>query len=187
MPERLYRGDGEYYEAKLHRVMKRLGVQDYTWDWSRWSCWVQFRYKGQLYRFEHSVQKAQEHKQRIRYGVEAFAQLVLALEDLARLVERGIYDLQQWIEGMKALPEPLPSWCAILGFDHLPKTVEEVHARFRELAKQRHPDAGGSPEQFQALMRARDEAIAHLTAGAAGHPGNGTGAVTAHKGTVGRA
>ena len=163
MPERLYKRDGSYYEQKLARVMKRLRVADYTWDWSRWGCWVQFLYKGQLYRFEHSVAKAQSRGQRVHSGLDAFAQLVLALEDLARLVERGIYDLQQWIEGMRALPAPLPPWCAVLGFDSLPSSVAQVHERFRELAKQRHPDSGGTAQQFQELLRARDEALAYLT------------------------
>lgn len=164
MAERCYKYNGDHYEQKLHRVMKRLGVRDYHWNWDRWGCWVQFTYRDSLYRFEHSVQKARERKQPIRYGYEAFAQVVLALEDLARLVERGIYDLQTWVVGMRALPEPLPEWCRILGLGHRPRSVEEVHERFRARAKVCHPDGGGSPEQFQALLKARDEALAWLAA-----------------------
>ena len=163
MAERLYKGDGEHYERKLHRVMKRLGVTNYDWNWDRYGSWVQFHYKGDLYRFEHTVRKARERKQPIRYGYEAFAQLVLALEDLARLVERGIYDLQTWIEGMRALPSPLPDWCQVLGLTTYPRSVEEIQERFREMAKLRHPDGGGTPEQFQELLRARDEAMTWIT------------------------
>ena len=93
------------YEAKLEKVMARLGVEQYDYDWSRFECWVSFTYKGQLYRFSHSVQNAQEHGVNIKYGSDVFAQVVLSLEDLARMVERGIYDLGTWVAGMKYLPE----------------------------------------------------------------------------------
>ena len=95
----------ELYEDKLVRVMARLGIEegDYNYDWSRQECWVEFRYKGELYRFSHSVKNAQEHGISLQYGSDAFAQVVLSLEDLARMVERGIYDLSTWVAGMKAL------------------------------------------------------------------------------------
>lgn len=53
----------ELYEDKLVRVMARLGIEegDYNYDWSRQECWVEFRYKGEYYRFSHSVKNAQEH------------------------------------------------------------------------------------------------------------------------------
>ena len=34
------------YEAKLEKVMGRLGVENYDYDWSRFECWVSFTYKG---------------------------------------------------------------------------------------------------------------------------------------------
>ena len=95
-------GDVSTYEGKLENVMKRLGAEEYNFDWSRTACWVEFRYKGQLYRFEHSVENAKMHGQHIVYGSDVFAQVVLALEDLARMTERGIYELQTWNIGMKA-------------------------------------------------------------------------------------
>lgn len=155
-------GSPKAYERKLHRVMQRLGVESYSFDWGRAEAWVQFTYRGQLYRFEHGVKKARDRGIKIAYGSDAFAQLVLALEDLARIVERGIYDLQLWVEGMKYLPPApeLPECFRVLGFDRVPERAEEVTARFRELAKRLHPDAGGSAQAFQALMQARDEALA---------------------------
>ena len=92
------------YEAKLEKVMTRLGVDQYDYDWSRFECWVSFVYKGQNYRFSHSVENARAHGVNIRYGSDVFAQVVLSLEDLARMVERGIYDLSTWVSGMKYLP-----------------------------------------------------------------------------------
>ena|SRR5690606_15929118 len=96
-----------------------------------------------------------------RYGSDCFAQVVLALEDLARIVERGIYDLSTWVSGLKALPPvvEVPSFFRVLGFTEIAAGVEEVKTRYRSLAKQLHPDAGGSAEDFQALKRAAEQAI----------------------------
>ncbi len=55
---RKYKGTREEYEQKLGRVMGRLGVQVYDYDWSRRGCWVQMVYAGRAYRFENSVDKS---------------------------------------------------------------------------------------------------------------------------------
>lgn len=142
------------YEAKLEKVMARLGVESYDYDWSRFECWVSFTYKGQPYRFSHSVKNAQEHGVNIRYGSDVFAQVVLSLEDLARMVERGIYDLSTWVAGMKYLPaaETVEPCFIALGFPKRPATVEDVKTRFKMLAKALHPDAGGNADAFNTLM-----------------------------------
>lgn len=147
------------YEAKLEKVMTRLGVEKYDYDWSRFKCWVEFFYKGQPYRFEHSVENAQAHGVNIRYGSDVFAQVVLSLEDLARMVERGIYDLSTWVAGMKCLPAAadIPPCLKALQFEELP-TEAELQKRFRQLSKVAHPDSGGSEAQFIALKTAYDEA-----------------------------
>ena len=151
------------YEAKLEKVMSRLGVDKYDYDWSRFKCWVEFFYKGQPYRFEHSVENAQAHGVKIQYGSDVFAQVVLSLEDLARMVERGIYDLSTWVAGMKCLPASadIPACFKVLQFNELP-TPEELQKRFRQLSKVAHPDGGGSEEQFISLKSAYDEALEML-------------------------
>lgn len=143
-------GDPENYERKLQRVMERFGTDEYNYNWDRYGCYVQFRYKGQLYQFEHSVEKAKAHGIDIKYGSDAFAQLVLGLEDLARLAERGIYELQTWLEGMRFLPPPVevPEFFMFMGFDRIPSNVTEVEDRYRVLIKKYHPDAGGNAELF---------------------------------------
>lgn len=145
--------DYKTYENKLERVMGRLGIENYDYDWSRTECWVTFTYKGEYYRFTHSVKNAQEHGVMIAYGSDAFAQLVLALEDLARMVERGIYDLGTWVSGMKYLPEGkgIPSCFTFLGFTTMPTTEEQIKTNYRRLAKVMHPDTGGNAESFRAL------------------------------------
>lgn len=153
--------DAEVYERKLAKVMERLAVQDFNWNWDRYGAWVQFRYRGELYQFDHSVEKARARGVNLTYGSDAFAQIVLALEDLARMVERGIYDLSTWVAGMKMLPPAveIPSFFRVLGFEQIPTDVEEVKARYRSLSKQLHPDAGGQQEDFEALKKAAEQAV----------------------------
>ena len=159
MARKKYSGGFEEYESKLKRVMERLGVKQYKYDWSRNECFIEFTYKNQYYRFEHSLHKAAEHKQNIHYSSDLFAQLVKTLEDIARMVERGIYDLSTWIEGMKTLPpkKQIPQCFVTLGFDNIP-TMDELKNRFRILAKESHPDSGGNPELFCLYKSAYEEA-----------------------------
>lgn len=50
-----------------------------------------------------------------------------------------------------------------MGFDHIP-TMDELRKRHRELAKQRHPDAGGSTKQFHELQDAYLACVKELEA-----------------------
>ena len=148
------------YEAKLEKVMGRLGVEKYDYDWSRRECWIEFYYKGQLYRFDHSIDNAKAHGINIQYGSDVFAQVVLSLEDLARMVERGIYDLSTWVAGMKYLPQAksVKPCFSFLQFDQTP-SIGELKSRYRSLCKVYHPDAGGTEEQFIKLRAAYEECL----------------------------
>lgn len=152
MAGRLYTGD---YERKLFRVMERLEVPEekFNFEKDRAGCFIEFTYKGQLYRFEHSLDKAEASGQRITYTADLFAQLVMSLEDIARMTERGIYELSAWIAGMKALPSspPLEAYFVALGFTQRPTTEDEVKARYKQMAKALHPDAGGDDTAFMDL------------------------------------
>lgn len=163
MPTKQYQNP-ETYEKKLHKVMERFGVEKYDWDYNRHGSWITFVYKGQLYRFEHTVESAQKLGLSIHFGSDAFAQLVLALEDLARIVSRGIYDLSAWVSGMKALPETseFPWWIHNLGLSDYPQSKEEIDKAFKRMALVKHPDKGGSSEQFLLLSSARDEAYSYI-------------------------
>ena len=151
------------YEEKLENVMQRLGVEKYNYNWDRFSCWVEFYYKGQLYRFEHSIENAKNHDQNVKYGSDIFAQVVLSLQDIARMVERGIYDLSTWVAGMKALPAKanIPECFLLLGFQELPDQ-DQLHDRYKSLVKTAHPDAGGNADYFMQIKTAYDQAVAYL-------------------------
>jgi DnaJ-class molecular chaperone len=86
------------------------------------------------------------------------------LEDLARIAERGIYDLQAWVEGMKYLPPvvEIPSFFKLLGFTSIPADAAEVKDRYRTLAKQMHPDTGGNVEDFIQLQKAAEQALKYF-------------------------
>ena len=155
------------YEAKLEKVMARLGVEQYDYDGSRFECWVSFTYKGQPYRFSHSVTNAKAHGVNIKYGSDVCAQVVLSLEDRARMVERGIYDLSTWVAGMKYLPAAveLPDCFRVLQFEAIPEDRQEVDRQFKRLAKVAHPDAGGTEQQFRVLQAAREQALGWFDGG----------------------
>lgn len=151
----------EFYEKKLLTVMERLEIKTHSYNWDRFGCWVDFTYKDHPYRFEHSIDKAKAKGIELKYGSDAFAQVVLSLEDIARMVERGIYDLQTWVEGMKFLPPviEIPSFFQFLGFTSIPSSTEDVKERYRTLAKQMHPDAGGNTKKFIKLKEASEHGI----------------------------
>ena len=124
---------------------------------------MSFNVGHDLYRFDHSIEKTAglAAEARLHYGTDCFCQIVLSLEDIARMTERGIYKLQQWIEGMKALPAgvTLPDFLVRLGFDHEPASEEEINEHWRPLAKQYHPDAGGNEVDFKRLEDDRQRAL----------------------------
>jgi len=160
--KKIYSGN---YEAKLARVMERLGAESYNYDWSRADCFIEFTYHGQLYRFEHSLKKAEASGQHIVYVSDLFAQLVISLEDIARMSERGIYQLSAWIEGMKALPAPraaVPPCFQAMGFTDLPESAEDIKVQYKRMAKVMHPDAGGSAAAFDALTASYKACLEYL-------------------------
>jgi hypothetical protein len=167
MPKKIY-ADADNYERKLRRVMERFGVNDdYNFNYDRFGGWVEFRYKGQLYKFEHSVKKAKESGQKVQVGSDCFAMIVLALEDLARIVERGIYDLSSWIAGMQYLPSPveMPESFRILGFEKMPTSTKDVDVKYRKLAQLYHPDKeGGDADEFEKIKIAAEQSKKHLEA-----------------------
>lgn len=167
----------DMYEKKLKRVMERLGATDYSWDWGRKTCFVEFSYKGKQWRFENSVDASCKNGFPLEHGSDAFAVVVLDLESIARMTEHGTFDLDAGeIRGLKQLPAHgsntqefplkasmnLPDCFKILQFDHMPLQKSEVEERFKSLCKSAHPDKGGSSERFQVLLRAREEALGYI-------------------------
>ena len=164
MPATKRYAGASYYETKLEKVMEKFGVEEFNFNWDRHSAWVEFRLEGELYRFDHSINKAKEAGENLVYGSDAFAQIVLALEDLARIVNRGIYQLKTWVAGMRYLPPPIeiPSFFATLGFTTIPTSTADVKQRYRDLAKQMHPDQKGQNDDFLLLKTASEQALKYM-------------------------
>lgn len=63
--------------------------------------------------------------------------------------------------GFLALPAPARTpWRKVLGEA---TTKEEIEARYRQIARQRHPDTGGSQEAMAELNLARADALKEIT------------------------
>jgi hypothetical protein len=161
---KFYKDPPEAYEKKLHRVMSRIGSDHYDYDYGRRDAWVEFFLYGRAYRFEQNIDKARELGKNLYNGSDCFAQVVRTIEDLARAGENGIFTLQTILNGLPALPPPqvIPDYFQLLNFDRMPEDPEEVRTRFKELAKIRHPDAGGTVDAFQDLQKAFQKALEHF-------------------------
>lgn len=91
---------------------------------------------------------------------ENIRSLVLTIDGL-RSMERhgGSTMMDRAFSGFTALPKPGGAdWWEVL---QIPRGVSRatVEAKFRELARERHPDQGGSDDQMAELNRARAQAL----------------------------
>ena len=154
-----YKGT-EYYIDKLNKVMSRLHVTDYEYNWDKDSAYIKFTYKGEFYKFDHKA--TPENK--LTYGTDCLAQLVLTLEDLARMSERNIYDFSVWISGMEYLPEKklLPECFQNLGFKYEYPSKSELEKAYKELLKVVHPDNGGNNNSFIMLKQSYEECLKQI-------------------------
>lgn len=87
--------------------------------------------------------------------------IALSIEAMRGLERWGVSDiLDRTFTGFKALPEGImPHSCWDVLNMPATKNADLVRAQFLKLAKELHPDAGGSAEQFHLLKTAQLEAI----------------------------
>jgi len=100
--------------------------------------------------------------------------LGLAIEAMRQLERHGGgVMMERAFAGFTALPPPEGSqpkrpWYVVLNYSEDPEaradlSVEEIEARFKTLAKRRHPDVdGGSTELMAELNEAREDAVREL-------------------------
>ena len=102
-------------------------------------------------------------------NIRAIGQAVDALRQLERCGASEI--LNRAFTGFSALPAASGAtgprtWREVLGLDGAgPRTVEQVEAAYRRLARERHPDAGGSHEAMLELNAAREDALREVGRG----------------------
>jgi hypothetical protein len=88
---------------------------------------------------------------------------IAATLDAMRAIERhgGAVILERAFTGFEALPSP-NDWRHVLGFQDTP-TLEQARQRYKDLAKSRHPDVGGSETSMKELNAAWASAQRELT------------------------
>lgn len=99
-------------------------------------------------------QTAEENLQAIHHVLEARR---------TELRHGTLHLVKATFQGFAALPPPPGAkakrpWWEVMGVSSL-ATRHEIEARFRELAKERHPDAGGSAEAMAELNEAKRQAL----------------------------
>lgn len=109
---------------------------------------------------------ATDHYSQVSSNLRRLALAIAYLRGLER--HGGGIMVERAFAGFAALPEPgrVAPWRELMGF----APGEEVNdviidARYRVLARQRHPDVGGTDQQMAELNRARDMALADLAQG----------------------
>lgn len=94
-----------------------------------------------------------DHYRRVADNLAAIAATLEAM----RAIERhgGAAILERAFTGFTALPAPgaARDWWQVLGVDRA-ATAEQVTAAYRRLRSERHPDKGGTAEQFDEVERA---------------------------------
>ncbi|MFC3040497.1 hypothetical protein ACFOGI_09590 [Virgibacillus xinjiangensis] len=126
----LPRKDQVTCERKLIKVMKRLRVRNFNFNWDRKSCFIEFRYQETSYRLEHSIEKAKKRGIFLNNGLDCLMELTKSLEDLCGIIERGTYPFEAWIAGMA---QPAQE-------EDITEYEEEFHIRYRSTGKQNSPE-----------------------------------------------
>ncbi|SDG92046.1 hypothetical protein SAMN05192534_10112 [Alteribacillus persepolensis] len=123
--------DQKISERKLTKVMRRLKIEHYNFNWDRNSCYIEFRYHGHSYKMGHSVERAKKKGIILRNGLDCLSELVDTLENLCEIVDRGTYKLETWISSMQesnSLTEDMPAY------------EEEFHIRYKSVGKQKQSE-----------------------------------------------
>lgn len=101
---------------------------------------------------------------RVADNIAALAAHVSALRGIDRW---GVGTVDQAFTGYTALPPAAADWALILGVSSA-ATLDDVDAAFRRLARDAHPDHGGSHHDMARLTEAREAARQALVAGSEG-------------------
>jgi hypothetical protein len=91
----------------------------------------------------------------------------LALEALRTLERTGSSEiLNRAFTGFAALPPAgTKDWRVVLGLENMAVTSSDIEERYRQLAKDAHPDTGGDHDAMVRLNKAREAALAFLRIG----------------------
>lgn len=88
--------------------------------------------------------------------------------DAIRRIERyGVGSLEQALAGYKALPaDSAADWRQVFGFPaEATPSLDTLDSAYKRLAREKHPDVGGTDEGMSHVNRAHDFALAELQGG----------------------
>lgn len=86
--------------------------------------------------------------------------------DAIRRIERyGVGSLEQALAGYKSLPaDTAADWRAVFGFPkEAAPSLDELDKAYKRVAREKHPDVGGSDEEMSHVNRAHDFALTELS------------------------
>ncbi|MBB6451227.1 hypothetical protein HNR44_003221 [Geomicrobium halophilum] len=126
-------------ERKLMKIMERLKIDDFNFNWDRNSCFIEIRYQEKSYRMEHSVQQAKKKGILLKNGLDCLVELIHSLEDLCEIIDRGTYNLETWISGMNQSSSVE---------EEMPEYQEEFHIRYKSTGEQKPLGYNRSKEDF---------------------------------------
>lgn len=109
----------------------------------------------------------------VAFGVDRFFDAASNIQAIHHIIEArrvefrygGLAIVRQTFRAFLALPAPT-HWSEILGVGR-DATLKQVNDSYRDLARKRHPDRGGSQELMAELNRARDAAVRDIEGEAA--------------------
>ena len=96
---------------------------------------------------------------RVADNIGALAKHIEALRGIDRW---GVGSIAQAFAGYQALPAP-EQWWQVLGVHDLVATRADIETAYRKLARQAHPDTGGSHAAMARLNAARDAGLAAVS------------------------
>lgn len=147
------------YEAAIDRlksIARRLGINpepganqlDYKLTMgANAEALVKIFYRGVWHEFHYSRQKAEFFHKKIPADKDVFVAVVVCLQDLTRVAERGVFDFGVLVQGFKSLTfQKLPEFATFFGFTIMP-TWDDVRKRFAELVK---PGGAFNAERYPA-------------------------------------
>lgn len=153
----MYKTDMPFALAKLEKAIIRLGatelLQGGAVENGDYVHRITFRYKDEPYKFVYSKGMAQAKGYSISANKDVAIANINAINDLAKIADRGIYDFGKMIQGFKALTLiEVPSWASFMGFNSMPRNIVEVRTRYNELVKDTmNPER--NPTDFKLLQQ----------------------------------
>lgn len=157
--------DVKFFINKLNNVFKKLNIEKFRYKYGNDFAFVNFNIDKSWYQINHSTKNADKNTKSLA-GSDMFAEIVLSIEELSHLQDRGICSFQDIVSvfELKAGAVKLPDCFKKLGFDgrYMP-SKKHVDYKYNDLAKVLHPDSAfGDMEKFNELNTAKEECYKFL-------------------------